>query len=168
MDALLLVNGITLLVMGALAALLFWLGGGSFSFRRLIAGKDGGMSTSKFQAALWSIVALAAFVAVYVAHMLKGQYAPSIELPANLIERTHSGQHVSRVAALAPARPTQLLRAKLRQERIEEKIFGIPVDQTCAKLVQNRGVKAGSAERQRVEVVPVNPAAGCISSLLIG
>jgi hypothetical protein len=75
---------------------------------------------------------------------------------------------VGRIASLAPASAKQPLLAKLGQECIEEQVLGIAIDQTCAKLTQNRGVKAGIGEREGKQVLPVNPAANCLSDLCIG
>jgi len=59
--------------------------GGKFTFRRLILGKDNGLSVSQLQAAFCTIIVLAAYIAVYSSNFLLGQYNPIINIPGNLL-----------------------------------------------------------------------------------
>ena len=52
------------------------------------------------------------------------------------IERADGGQHVGGVAALSAARPQQALRTELGQQGVEEQVFGVTLNQTCAKLAE--------------------------------
>jgi hypothetical protein len=58
---------------------------GRFSVRSLILGKDGGLSISQLQAAIWTVIVLAAYIAVYTAYFRLGQPTPTIDIPGNLL-----------------------------------------------------------------------------------
>jgi hypothetical protein len=71
-------------VVGALAS-----SGNSKSRRwfllQLVEGVDGRLSTSKFQALVWTVVAIYGFVVVFIERLLMGTTVPDSSVPANLL-----------------------------------------------------------------------------------
>jgi hypothetical protein len=59
--------------------------GGLLGLGLLVEGADGRPSTSKFQFVLWTGVVLLAWVAIYVARLMRGQWDAVPDLPQNLL-----------------------------------------------------------------------------------
>lgn len=85
-------NDNTWLVYGIAAGvlLIIWvivrlLTGGCITLKGLVQGEDGGLSTAQFQALLWTFLTFAAYIVVYTANAMNGNFSPQIDVPGNLL-----------------------------------------------------------------------------------
>jgi hypothetical protein len=68
-----------------LAWVLYGLLAGTWNIWKLVLGADGRASTSKLQWFLWTVVIVFAYVAIWAARALEGNFEPITEIPQNLL-----------------------------------------------------------------------------------
>ena len=83
------------------------------------------------------------------------------------VERAHGGQHMGRVSPLTTTGAEQPKVAEFAQERLEQKVFSLALEQPSAKLAQHRGIKAGILKWEGEEIFPIDARAHRIGGVLI-
>jgi len=83
------------------------------------------------------------------------------------IKGTDSSQHVSRVGALTAPGFEQLALPAALEQRIEQELFRMAVDQACPELAEHGGVEAWIRQLQIQSVLPVDTAAHGVRRLPI-
>jgi hypothetical protein len=68
-----------------LAWLLYGLLAGTWNIWKLVTGEDGRASTSKLQWFLWTVIVVFAYVTIWAARAMDGNFGPMTEIPQNLL-----------------------------------------------------------------------------------
>lgn len=107
----------------------------------LILGDDGRFSSSKFQTVLWTLIVVAAYIAVYTAHALKGDFNPTLNVPTNLLI-------LAGLSAGTWVGAGVITRSKLDQGQVKTSVD--PQSASTAQLVKNDSGKTDLGKFQLI------------------